>query len=71
MSARDSGKPLVDAILGEVIVTCEKIHWLCSEGERHLRPERRSAGIMVSEGRRGAGWGVAGGGWGGGRGGRV
>ena len=47
VSARDSGKPLLDAIVGEVVVTCEKIHWLCKEGEKHLRPERRSAGIMV------------------------
>lgn len=47
MSARDSGKPLLDAIVGEVVVTCEKIHWLCKEGERYLRPEHRSSGIMV------------------------
>ncbi len=48
VSARDSGKPLLDAIMGEVMVTCEKIHWLCKEGEKFLRPEKRSAGIMVS-----------------------
>ncbi|GLC58293.1 hypothetical protein PLESTB_001342900 [Pleodorina starrii] len=47
VSARDSGKPLLDAIVGEVVVTCEKIHWLCKEGERHLRPERRSSGKMA------------------------
>lgn len=46
VSARDSGKPLLDAIVGEVVVTCEKIHWLCKEGEKHLRPEKRSSGIM-------------------------
>lgn len=46
VSARDSGKPLLDAIMGEVMVTCEKIHWLCKEGEKFLRPEKRSAGIM-------------------------
>jgi len=44
VSARDSGKTLVDAGFGEVLVTLEKIQWLCSEGETHLRPERRSAG---------------------------
>lgn len=49
VSARDSGKPMVDAIVGEVVVTCEKIHWLCNEGEGHLKPEKRSAGIMVRE----------------------
>ncbi|MEW5302973.1 MAG: hypothetical protein WDW38_003925 [Sanguina aurantia] len=47
VSARDSGKPMVDAIVGEVVVTCEKIHWLCNEGEGHLKPEKRSAGIMA------------------------
>ncbi|KAL6755042.1 Aldehyde/histidinol dehydrogenase [Haematococcus lacustris] len=46
VSARDSGKAKLDAILGEVVVTCEKIHWLCREGERWLRPEQRSAGRM-------------------------
>lgn len=30
--------------MGEVIVTCEKIHWLIDEGEKHLRPEARSSG---------------------------
>jgi len=37
---------MLDAILGEVIVTCEKIHWLCNEGERWLKPEKRSPGIL-------------------------
>lgn len=48
VSARDSGKPMVDAAFGEVMVTCEKLAWLAREGERHLRPERRTAGAMVS-----------------------
>lgn len=48
MSARDSGKIMVDGILGEVVVTCEKINWLCNEGERWLKPDQRSAGAMVS-----------------------
>ena len=47
VAAIDSGKPLVDAAFGEVMVTCEKLWWLVSEGERYLRPERRSAGYMV------------------------
>lgn len=46
VSARDTGKVIVDAILGEIITTCEKIHWLIKEGERWLKPERRSAGVM-------------------------
>ena len=36
VSARDSGKTMTDASFGEVIVTLEKIAWLCSEGERAL-----------------------------------
>jgi len=30
-----------------VLVTLEKLSWLCAEGERWLRPERRSAGRML------------------------
>lgn len=37
---------MLDAVLGEVVVTCEKIHWLVNEGEKWLKPEKRSAGIM-------------------------
>jgi len=47
VSARDSGKPLVDAAFGEVLVTLEKIRWLCNEGERWLKPEKRSTGAMM------------------------
>ena len=39
---------MVDAAFGEVMVTCEKIAWLLREGERYLKPERRSSGVMVS-----------------------
>jgi acyl-CoA reductase-like NAD-dependent aldehyde dehydrogenase len=46
VAARDSGKALLDAIMGEVIVTCEKIHWLIREGQRWLAPESRSVGVM-------------------------
>ena len=38
---------MVDAAFGELIVTCEKIHWLLSEGEHWLKPESRSAGRMM------------------------
>ncbi len=47
ISSKDSGKPMVDCAFGELIVTCEKIRWLMSEGERWLRPESRSAGRMM------------------------
>lgn len=32
---------MVDASLGEIMTTCEKITWLLSEGERWLKPEHR------------------------------
>lgn len=47
ISARDSGKTTTDAAFGEVLVTLEKLSWLCAEGEGCLRPEKRSAGRML------------------------
>ncbi|CAI5511131.1 unnamed protein product [Closterium sp. Naga37s-1] len=44
VSARESGKVLVDAGFGEILTTCEKIAWLLNEGERWLKPEYRSVG---------------------------
>ena len=41
VSSRDTGKTMVDASLGEIMTTCEKITWLLSEGERWLKPEHR------------------------------
>lgn len=41
ISSRDTGKTMVDASLGEIMTTCEKITWLISEGERWLKPEYR------------------------------
>ncbi|XVE82262.1 hypothetical protein DITRI_Ditri15bG0134200 [Diplodiscus trichospermus] len=44
VSSRDTGKTMVDASLGEIMTTCEKITWLLSEGEKWLKPEYRSYG---------------------------
>ncbi|GLT32620.1 hypothetical protein SLA2020_072740 [Shorea laevis] len=44
ISSRDTGKTMVDASMGEIMTTCEKITWLLSEGERWLKPEYRSSG---------------------------
>ncbi|XP_027338773.1 aldehyde dehydrogenase 22A1 isoform X2 [Abrus precatorius] len=44
ISSRDTGKTMVDASLGEIMTTCEKINWLLSEGEHWLKPEYRSSG---------------------------
>uniref|UniRef100_A0A7N0TKF1 Aldehyde dehydrogenase domain-containing protein n=2 Tax=Kalanchoe fedtschenkoi TaxID=63787 RepID=A0A7N0TKF1_KALFE len=44
ISSRDTGKTMVDASLGEIMTTCEKLTWLLSEGEKWLKPEYRSSG---------------------------
>ena len=38
---------MVDAAFAEVFCTCEKIWWLLREGEGVLKPDYRSAGIMM------------------------
>ncbi|MBI4957237.1 MAG: aldehyde dehydrogenase family protein [Myxococcales bacterium] len=43
---RDSGKTRENAMLGEIWPVCEKIRYTLAHGEKHLRPERRSAGIF-------------------------
>lgn len=47
VAVRDSGKTLLDAIIGEVLVTCEKLAWLADSGEQYLLPEYRSTGRMM------------------------
>ena len=46
VSARDSGKPMLDAAMGELITTLEKNAWLIAEGEKWLKPEARTPGRM-------------------------
>lgn len=46
VSARDSGKPVVDAALGEVLTTAEKIRTIVASGELWLEPDRRAVGPM-------------------------
>ena len=45
--ARDSGKPKLDALLGEILTTCEKIRCLNINGELWLRPSVRPTGPMM------------------------
>ncbi len=45
---RDSGKTPLDAVLGEIVVTVEKLQWLIADGEAALKPQHRKAGVMVS-----------------------
>jgi acyl-CoA reductase-like NAD-dependent aldehyde dehydrogenase len=45
--ARDSGKPKVDALLGEVMTTCEKIRCMNQNGEKWLQRSYRPVGPMM------------------------
>jgi acyl-CoA reductase-like NAD-dependent aldehyde dehydrogenase len=46
LAARDSGKTMRDAALGEILPVCEKIDHLLRHGERDLRPEPRRSGLL-------------------------
>ena len=46
VSAKDSGKPVIDGYLGEILTTTEKIRTLCDTGELWLRPSIRTTGLM-------------------------
>ncbi|KAL8687344.1 MAG: hypothetical protein Q9218_006459, partial [Villophora microphyllina] len=43
----DSGKTKVDAMLGEILVTLEKLQWTIKHGEKALRPERRPTNFLL------------------------
>lgn len=47
VAVRESGKTLLDALIGEVLVTCEKLSWLANSGEQYLVPEYRDTGRMM------------------------
>jgi hypothetical protein len=47
VASRDSGKPKVDALLGEVLTTCEKIRTINQWGEVWLRPSYRPTGPLM------------------------
>ena len=47
VASRDSGKVKVDALLGEVLTTCEKIRTINEMGELWLRPSYRPTGPMM------------------------
>lgn len=46
VACRESGKPMVDAFIGEITITLEKLRWTQSQGERWLAPEYRDSGLM-------------------------
>lgn len=43
----DSGKTMVDAVLGEILVTTEKLKWTIDHGEAALKPERRPTNLLM------------------------
>jgi len=43
----DSGKTRENAMLGEIWPVCEKLRWTIRNGEKHLRPESVSSGLML------------------------
>lgn len=43
----DSGKTLVDAQLGEILVTAEKLKWTLDHGEKALSPSRRPTNLLM------------------------
>ncbi len=43
----DTGKTRENAMLGEIWPVCEKLRWTIRNGEKHLRPEPVSSGLML------------------------
>ncbi|KAI1362611.1 Aldehyde/histidinol dehydrogenase [Xylaria arbuscula] len=48
VSSLDSGKTMVDAQLGEIMVTAEKLQWTIKHGEKALRPSKRPTNLLLS-----------------------
>ncbi|KAK5626849.1 hypothetical protein RRF57_002564 [Xylaria bambusicola] len=48
VSSLDSGKTMVDAQLGEIMVTAEKLQWTIKHGEKGLRPSKRPTNLLLS-----------------------
>lgn len=46
VACRDSGKTVIDAMVGELTVTLEKLRWTAAYGEQYLQPEYRDSGLM-------------------------
>jgi acyl-CoA reductase-like NAD-dependent aldehyde dehydrogenase len=43
----DSGKTMVDASLGEILVTVEKLRWTIKHGEASLKSEKRDTSFLM------------------------
>ena len=48
MACLDSGKTMVDAQLGEILVTVEKLEWTIKHGEKALRSSRRPTNLLMA-----------------------
>lgn len=48
VSSMDSGKTMTDAMLGEIMVTAEKLEWTIKHGEKALRPSRRPTNLLMT-----------------------
>ncbi|RDW92484.1 aldehyde dehydrogenase-3 [Coleophoma crateriformis] len=44
----DSGKTMIDATLGEILVTVEKLQWTITHGEKALKPSRRPTNLLMA-----------------------
>ncbi len=44
----DSGKTMIDAALGETLVTAERLKWTIQHGETALRPSRRPTNLLLA-----------------------
>ncbi|CAG8454984.1 9445_t:CDS:2 [Cetraspora pellucida] len=47
VSCRDTGKSLVDAKMGEILVTCERIKWTMKKGEKALSPQYHEPSMLL------------------------
>jgi acyl-CoA reductase-like NAD-dependent aldehyde dehydrogenase len=47
ISSLDSGKTMVDAMLGEVLTTVEKLRWTIAHGEKTLKPSKRPTNMLL------------------------
>ena len=43
----DSGKTMVDAVLGETLVTCEKLQWTIKHGEKAISVSKRPTNLLM------------------------
>jgi acyl-CoA reductase-like NAD-dependent aldehyde dehydrogenase len=46
-SIRDSGKTALEAAMGEILVSCEKLRWMMLHGEEYLAPESRPVPLLL------------------------